>query len=41
MADELDLEVLLKEEDRFEPPPDFAEQANCSDPAGYEAGRQE
>src|SRR3954462_2841658 len=43
MADELeqveeeqDLEVLLKTEDRFPPPPEFVEQANVSDPAVYE-----
>ena len=36
MAEELDLEVLLKDEDRFEPPPEFVEQANFSDPAIYE-----
>ena len=36
MADEPDLEVLLKDEDRFEPPPDFVEQANFSDPAIYD-----
>jgi acetyl-CoA synthetase len=34
--EERELEVLLKEEDRFEPPPDFVEQANFSDPAVYE-----
>ncbi len=36
MADEPDLEVLLKDEDRFQPPPDFVEQANFSDPAIYD-----
>ena len=36
MADEPDLEVLLKDEERFAPPPDFVEQANFSDPAIYE-----
>jgi acetyl-CoA synthetase len=36
MADEPDLEVLLKEEDRFPPPPDFVRQANFSDPKVYE-----
>jgi acetyl-CoA synthetase len=34
--EERDLEVLLKEEDRFEPPREFVEQANFSDPAVYE-----
>ena len=33
---EPDLEVLLKEEDRFEPPPEFAKEANFSDPAVYD-----
>jgi acetyl-CoA synthetase len=33
---ERDLEVLLKEEDRFEPPEDFVKQANFSDPAIYD-----
>jgi acetyl-CoA synthetase len=33
---ERDLEVLLKEEDRFEPPEDFAGQANLSDPSVYD-----
>src|SRR5919201_2476090 len=33
---ERDLEVLLKEEDRFEPPEDFAGQANLSDPSAYD-----
>lgn len=37
MADEeLDLEVLLKDEERFEPPSEFVEQANVSDPKVYE-----
>ena len=30
---ERDLEVLLKTEDRFPPPPEFAKQANANDPA--------
>src|SRR5687767_6369632 len=34
--EERDLEVLLKDEERFEPPPEFAEQANVSDPKVYE-----
>ncbi|MFL5839249.1 MAG: acetate--CoA ligase, partial [Thermoleophilaceae bacterium] len=33
---ETDLEVLLKTEDRFPPPPEFAEQANVSDPKVYD-----
>jgi acetyl-CoA synthetase len=33
-----DLEVLLREEDRFSPPEEFAEQANFSDPSIYEEG---
>jgi acetyl-CoA synthetase len=36
MADEPDLEVLLKGEEQFEPPEDFVEQANFSDPAVYD-----
>ncbi len=36
MADEPDLEVLLKDEDRFPPPPEFVDQANFSDPAIYD-----
>ena len=36
MADEPDLEVLLKDEERFAPPPDFARQANFSDPEIYD-----
>src|SRR5918998_2081112 len=36
MADEADLEVLLREEDRFAPPEEFAEQANFNDPSVYE-----
>ena len=43
MADEPepDLEVLLKEEERFAPPPDFVEQANLSDPAVYDEAEQD
>src|SRR5258707_14338914 len=33
---EPDLEVLLKTEDTFPPPPEFAERANANDPAVYE-----
>ncbi|MEA2424326.1 MAG: hypothetical protein QOH13_736, partial [Thermoleophilaceae bacterium] len=33
---ERDLEVLLKTEDRFPPPPEFTEQANVSDPKVYD-----
>ena len=36
MTDEPDLEVLLKDEDRFAPPPEFVAQANFSDPAVYD-----
>ena len=39
MADEPDLEVLLKDEERFAPPPEFVEQANFSDPADLRRGR--
>src|SRR6476660_8624476 len=35
-AEERDLEVLLKTEERFPPPPEFAEQANASDPSIYD-----
>ncbi len=38
---ERDLEVLLKEEDRFEPPEDFVEQANFSDPSVYDEAEQD
>jgi len=38
---ERDLEVLLKEEDRFEPPEDFAGQANFSDPSVYEEAEKD
>ena len=41
MADELDLEVLLKDEDRFPPPPEFVEQANFSDPAVYDEAERD
>jgi acetyl-CoA synthetase len=41
MADELDLEVLLKEEERFAPPPEFVEQANFSDPAVYDEAERD
>jgi|tagenome__1003787_1003787.scaffolds.fasta_scaffold20988141_5 acetyl-CoA synthetase len=33
---ERDLEVLLKEEDRFEPPEEFVKQANFNDPSIYD-----
>src|SRR4051812_8944590 len=36
--EERDLEVLLKTEDRFPPPEEFAEQANASDPSIYDEG---
>jgi acetyl-CoA synthetase len=38
---ERDLEVLLKEEDRFEPPKEFVEQANFSDPAIYDEAERD
>ena len=41
MAEEVDLEVLLKEEDRFPPPPEFAEQAEFSDPAIYDEAERD
>jgi acetyl-CoA synthetase len=41
MAEEADLEVLLKEEERFEPPDEFVEQANFSDPAVYDEADQD
>jgi acetyl-CoA synthetase len=41
MADEVDLEVLLKDEESFAPPPDFAEQANFSDPAVYDEAERD
>jgi acetyl-CoA synthetase len=40
-AEERDLEVLLKTEDRFPPLPEFAEQANASDPAIYDEAEQD
>src|SRR6478735_1507258 len=36
VEEERDLEVLLKTEDRFPPPPEFAEQANVNDPKVYD-----
>ncbi len=41
MADEPDLEVLLKEEERFAPPPEFVAQANLSDPAVYDEAERD
>jgi acetyl-CoA synthetase len=41
MAEEADLEVLLKEEERFEPPPEFVKQANFSDPAVYDEAERD
>jgi acetyl-CoA synthetase len=38
---ERDLEVLLKEEDVFEPPEDFVKQANFSDPAIYDEAERD
>ena len=40
-AEERDLEVLLKTEDRFPPPPEFAEQANANDPAIYDEAERD
>ena len=36
--EEPDLDVLLKTEDRFPPPDDFAKQANANDPSIYDEG---
>ncbi|HEX8647297.1 MAG TPA: acetate--CoA ligase [Thermoleophilaceae bacterium] len=36
-----DLEVLLREEDRFAPPEEFTEQANFSDPSIYEEAEKD
>jgi acetyl-CoA synthetase len=38
---ERDLEVLLQDEDRFEPPEEFVKQANFSDPAVYEEAEKD
>jgi acetyl-CoA synthetase len=38
---ERDLEVLLKEEDRFEPPEEFTGQANFSDPSIYDEAERD
>ncbi len=38
---ERDLEVLLNEEDRFEPPEEFVKQANFSDPAIYDEAEKD
>jgi acetyl-CoA synthetase len=38
---ERDLEVLLKEEDRFPPPEDFVKQANFSDPSIYDEAEKD
>jgi acetyl-CoA synthetase len=38
---ERDLEVLLKEEDRFEPPGEFVKQANFSDPSIYDEAERD
>src|SRR3954463_16630270 len=38
---EKDLEVLLKTEDRFPPPDDFAAQANANDPAIYDEAERD
>ena len=38
---ERDLEVLLKDEDRFEPPEEFVRQANFSDPAIYDEAEKD
>src|SRR4051812_26555488 len=36
-----DLEVLLREEETFPPPDDFAEQANASDPSIYDEAEKD
>jgi acetyl-CoA synthetase len=41
MAEETDLEVLLGDEERFEPPPEFVAQADFSDPAVYEEAERD
>jgi len=38
---ERDLEVLLNEEERFEPPEDFVKQANLSDPSVYDEAEKD
>ncbi|MGZ4202827.1 MAG: acetyl-coenzyme A synthetase N-terminal domain-containing protein, partial [Thermoleophilaceae bacterium] len=38
---ERDLEVLLQDEDRFEPPEEFVKQANFSDPAIYDEAEKD
>src|SRR6185437_12049260 len=38
---ERDLEVLLKEEDRFEPSEEFVKQANFSDPSVYDEAEKD
>jgi acetyl-CoA synthetase len=40
-AEERDLEVLLKDEERFEPPEDFAAKANVSDPSVYDEAERD
>jgi acetyl-CoA synthetase len=40
-TEERDLEVLLKTEERFPPPADFAQQANASDPAIYDEAERD
>jgi len=41
MADEVDLEVLLKDEESFAPPTEFVEQANFSDPGVYDEAERD
>src|SRR2546429_9991931 len=36
-----DLEVLLRDEETFPPPPEFAEQANLSDPSVYDEAEKD
>jgi acetyl-CoA synthetase len=40
-ASEQEIEVLLKEDQKFEPPPEFAAQANASDPEIYERAERD
>jgi acetyl-CoA synthetase len=40
-TEEKDLEVLLRDEDRFEPPEDFKKQANVSDESVYEEAERD
>jgi acetyl-CoA synthetase len=40
-ATEQEIEVLLRDEETFDPPPDFARQANASDPSIYEEAERD